>query len=346
MPIVWCAQQLIFEGSPASIARVIDHVKAVRYPTRDMGVLPHQQMASRIGAKEEALLWRGRRNKTPSTEDADTSGSDTDLQEDRNANSDSIDNDEYFFDFQLSTSYPTYSPHLTRRVCFHGKCHKIIGTKKLEKDAAMHCSCCKLAVYCSEICLKDDTEEHKGHCEAIHQEEINGRRRRPNVKIEHFALTAADRENNAAIQRTIRLCVSSLLKKGKESFRANNLGKDASTAYHALSKSCPYLMSHILSFVGIGEGSIKGRESCTSVTWLNHGGPAYDYANIAALARQYDCQIKYLHATCDVLPGDRPKVKLLVSASGELLQESKGSLSSKDVEMGGEFRWVATNATE
>lgn len=340
MPIVWCAQQLIFEGSPASIARIIEHVRAVRYPTRDMGVLPHQQMASRIGAKEEALLWRGR-NRTPSTEDADTFSSDTDLQEDQFANS-----DEYFFDFQLSTSYPTYSPHLTRRVCFHGKCHKIIGAKQLEKDAPMHRSCCKLAVYCSEICLKDDTDEHKGQCQAGDQEEINTSTSRPNIKIEHFALTAADRENNAAIQRTIRLCVSSLLKKGKESFGSNNLGKDASTAYHALSKSCPYLMSHILSFVGIGEGGIKGRESCTSVTWLNHGGPAYDYDNIAALARQYGCQIKYLHATCDVLPGDRPKVKLLVSASGELLQESKGSLSSKDIEVGGEFRWVATNATE
>lgn len=345
MPIVWCAQQLIFEGSPASIARIIDHVRAVRYPTRDMGVLPHQQMAARIGAKEEALLWRGRSRRTPSTEDADTSRSDTDLHEDQIVNSGYTDSDEYFFDFQLSTSYPTYSPHLTRRVCFHGKCHKIIGAKQLEKDAALHPSCCKLALYCSEICLNDHSDEHKGQCEASDQE-INISTLGPNVKIEHFALTAADKENNAAIQRTIRLCVSSLLKNGEESFRADNLGKDASTAYHALSKSCPYLMSHILSFIGIGEGGIKGRESCTSVTWLNHGGPAYDYTNIAALARQYGCQIKYLYATCDVLPGDRPKAKLLVSASGELLHESKGSLSSKDVEVGGEFRWVATNATE
>ena len=345
MPIVWCAQQLIFEGSPASIARIIEHVRAVRYPTRDMGVLPHQQMASRIGAKEEALLWRGR-SRTPSREGTDTSStrsSDNNLQEEQSNSSSDIDGEEYFFDFQLSTSYPTYSPHLTRRMCFHSKCHKIIGSKQGQNDAAMHHSRCKLAVYCSEICLQEHADEHGDQCQC---QEIDTSTRRPNVKIEHFALTAADRENNAAIQRSIRLCVCSLLKKGKESFRAHNLGKDASAAYHALSKSCPYLMSHILSFVGIGEGGIEGRESCTSVTWLNHGGPAYDYTNIAALAKQYGCQIKYLHATCDVLPGDRPKAKLLVSASGDLLNESKGFLSSEDVQMGGEFRWVAINATE
>ena len=78
MPIVWCAQQLIFEGSPASIARIIKLVSAVKYPSRDMGVIPHQQIASRIGAKEEALLWR--RNRMASDADA-TSDAEADAQE-------------------------------------------------------------------------------------------------------------------------------------------------------------------------------------------------------------------------------------------------------------------------
>ena len=346
MPIVWCAQQLIFEGSPASIARIIKLVSAVKYPSRDMGVIPHQQIASRLGAKEEALLWR--RNRTASDADA-TSDAEADAQEQQQANQ-GLDRpandvghtqgDEFFFDFQLSTSYPSYSPHLTRRICFNDKCHKIIGAKPLENDSATHRPCCKLAVYCSEICLTDHTGEHASQCQASDDQHVN----MPNVKIRHFALTAADKENNAAIQRTVRLCVSSMLKKGDESFKNENLDKVAGTAYHVLSKSCPYLISHILSFVGIGDGGVEGREACTSVTWLNQGGPAYDYTNVAALAKQYGCRVKYLHATCDILPGERPKARFVVSASGELLHESGGSLSSADVEKDGEFRWVATNA--
>mmetsp|Transcript_10608 Transcript_10608/g.29837 ORF Transcript_10608/g.29837 Transcript_10608/m.29837 type:complete len:348 (+) Transcript_10608:63-1106(+) len=347
MPIVWCAQQLIFEGSPASIARIIELVRAVRYPTRDMGVLPHQQIAFRIGAKEEALLWRG--NRTASDADTTSDAEDDSSQEQQNQelypqadnNLGYTRGDEFFFDFQLSTSYPTYSPHLTRRICFNGKCHKIISAKPLENDSTTHRSCCKLAVYCSEICLKDHTGEHESQCQASDQH-IN----RPNVKIHHLALTAADKENNANIQRTIRLCVYSLLKKGDEAFKNDNLTKDAGTAYHVLSKSCPYLISHILSFVGIGEGGMEGRETCTSITWLNQGGAAYDYTKISALAKQYGCQVKYLHATCDILPGERPKAKLIVSPSGELLHESGGSLRCADVEDGGEFRWVATNGAD
>jgi hypothetical protein len=345
MPIVWCAQQLVFEGSPASIARIIEHVKAVKYPTRDMGVSPHQQMASRIGAKE-ALLWRANR---AARDDADTSDRGADSQEEQNQelppqmhnDSGYYDGDDFFFDFQLSTAYPTYAPHLTRRVCFNANCHKIIGAKSLDNDSATYRSCCKLDVYCSDICLRDHEDEHESRCQGSAQH-LNARS--PNVKIEHFALTAEDKENNAAIRRTIRLCVNFLIKNGRESFKADDMGVDDRTAYHVLSKSCPYLMSHILSFVGIGEGGMNGRETCTSVTWLNHGGPAYNRAKIAALAKGYDCQIKYLHARCNILPGARPKAKLIVSASGKLMHESEGSLCTEDVEEGGEFRWVATNA--
>ena len=336
--IVWCGQQAIFEGSPSDVAKVIQHVRAVRFPSRDLGTLPHRQIATRI-SEDYGKVWRG---------NVFAGGGQDGLFHD----------DEYCFDFQLSTAYPTYSTELTRKICFHDDCHKVIGGVPQDHDHKHMCVCviCNSAIYCSSECRLNGWSEHKADCKPVTSSGSNNNAHEAHkIKIQHFALKAADKKMTAAIQRAIRLCIRSLFKiqldKAATSSTCTNvdLDNDVNTVYHVLSNVCPYILSTILSYVGIGAGCIKGKEACTSVTWLTRNHRLYYETNLVALAKQYNCQVTYLWTTCDSTDVGHTrgkKGKLCVSPQGDILHSLKNdSLSDQDSNEDSEFMWVSTNAS-